>query len=40
MSHENLNNSWTYKQVVVAIDESLPSKKAFEQAEFPHGAYL
>ena len=32
MSHENLDTSWSYKQIVVAVDESLPSKRAFEQA--------
>lgn len=32
MTSQNVDNTWSYKQIVVAIDDSLLSKKAFRQA--------
>lgn len=32
MIEQNLDTNWSYQQIIVAIDKSLPSQKAFEQA--------
>ncbi len=32
MTNENITGTWSYKQILVAVDQSEPSRKAFDQA--------